>query len=741
MSFFDPNVIRYYIPMEPTGNLEKESAFAGFTRNLIDKTLLLEFIAKSPFHVKEFSQPTITSLKVRRTLGSYGIVMLDSKFVREFAKNDPGFFKVFLSTETTYDAVTSITENLNEHCIHFSTKVDGRSSIFLGDVSLRRYRREIKKSIEKNFKGKDLYWYRYISSKKPRSLGRNIRYEHFQHLTTSSNQYLLNFSKVKMERLNDLKPMLSNRAVEKNIMSSYFSVLDLTKNLSLDSSKNDVHLIAPSIYALFYQDRNFIRNISKSDNSRIGDVVKKTLIRFESYLGTMNGVKNVEEFFSNETLNNIRSIRRDEIASLTALSSIICSEDSCPSVRLPNGVNLCHHMLSELENTVNNGRNQKDIKINRIYTKYISHNNRVIPEAIAREVISKSNKILFVSDQPLELMSVDGKFPLLIKHETSRIPSTPGNALSSVITNSNPLLLNKSDLSKILIIRSFSPEDPIKNLVEISIDQFLNGQERAVDIKIVDVTTKAEVVEALNNFQGNIVIFDCHGDHGGKSDTSWLCIGKEKVSSWFLYQEARIPPIVILSACSTLPISGSHASVANGFVSSGAISVLCASVKIPAVEASILMGRLVYRIDSYLKGLLDFHETPISWRYFINNMLRMSYSTDILTGFLRKELIDINQYTAIHEDANLQINVDYEEWFQVLLNRVAEGSGRSLKAVEKIYTSELRFNHTLCYTQFGRPEIINMETHDPFRATRFPGGKLRVREAVELKLKDRMATS
>lgn len=177
----------------------------------------------------------------------------------------------------------------------------------------------------------------------------------------------------------------------------------------------------------------------------------------------------------------------------------------------------------------------------------------------------------------------------------------PGNMLlqQSAIGYSKNI---PSDLLKdILVIRSFQNHDRIKEFLETGINIF--PLENGTKITFKDVNTIAEVKDALNSFKGAIVIFDCHGDHSGNEGGGWLQIGKEKLNSWELFDQARVPPIVMLSACSTAPITGSHVTVANGFIRSGASSVIGTFLPVDAKASSAFISRIIYRIDAFLPAI------------------------------------------------------------------------------------------------------------------------------------------
>src|SRR5690606_16832943 len=118
---------------------------------------------------------------------------------------------------------------------------------------------------------------------------------------------------------------------------------------------------------------------------------------------------------------------------------------------------------------------------------------------------------------------------------------------------SGMFVVPSQSLDDILIVRSFSESDPIKHVLEFAIGGYEISRLR---IRIIDVNDRAELVNCLNDFSGVLVVFDCHGGHGGANSHGWLKIGRDMVDPWQLAGEARVPPIVILSACSTFALAG-----------------------------------------------------------------------------------------------------------------------------------------------------------------------------------------
>jgi|GEM_PF-6024360 len=88
------------------------------------------------------------------------------------------------------------------------------------------------------------------------------------------------------------------------------------------------------------------------------------------------------------------------------------------------------------------------------------------------------------------------------------------------------------------------------------------------------VKSRKKMVNAINAFQGMLMVFDGHGSYR-EDEPGVLWLGEEAVNVWELRSEiTRPPPVVLLSACDTHAADRNHATVANGFLLLGTRSVI-----------------------------------------------------------------------------------------------------------------------------------------------------------------------
>lgn len=374
-----------------------------------------------------------------------------------------------------------------------------------------------------------------------------------------------------------------------------------------------------------------------------------------------------------------------------------------PAIRLPNGVNFHSAQLRLIEEHSKRSDHKGQRKLREAFRELVGNLDREIHKSIKAILSSHSGSITFVSDAPLEWLSFDG-LPLMIKNEVSRIGMTPGNLLLTECIDSGTLSIRAEDLHEIIVIRSFGDNDPIRNMLQIAIETFRLTRVR---VKIVDAKTLDEVTDALNAFKGVIVVFDCHGGHNGDEGNGWLLIGNQKVDAWKLAHVARVPPIVILSACSTFALAGSHASVGNGLIRSGALTVVGTLLPVDAAKSATFVARLLYRIDAFLPALAQLEVDLISWRFLVSTFLRMTYVTDILRFFLEtKAWLTEAEYEEIGILTNNDINSLHDDWHGRFISRIAQNCGRPAIDISSTIASECPLVETLLYCQIGRPELL-----------------------------------
>lgn len=471
----------------------------------------------------------------------------------------------------------------------------------------------------------------------------------------------------------------------------------------------DTILYAPSIIRHLYAfGSSFWNNLFRKIRSRwLRDLIKNGVFRNPGYSGVTVASDDLENNnpYEDQAAGAMLSVRQIELRLTAAGVGALAANGLKPSLRLPNAINFHNATLREIERHAN----RTDVRGRQLLQRNCAQlavdlHDQIHPR-IVDNLRSRAKAITLVADAPLEWLRIDG-LPLMIRHELSRIGMTPGNLMLAQCIQAGTVVLPLSAIVDILIIRSFGENDPIRHWLNTAIGGF---DFKRVRTKFVDATCREEMITALNGFAGAIVVFDCHGGHGGDDGHGWLRIGSEKVDVWELAHIARIPPIAVLSACSTFALAGSHASVANGLIRSGAVTVVGTLLPVDAFRSALFVARLLFRIDSYLPALKQLDTNFLTWRTMVSTFLRMSYATDLITFFIsEKQWLGDAMLVRLGTKTNHDINRMNPNWYQRLLRRISRTTGHPISDIQTVIDTESPLFETMYYCQLGRPDTIGI---------------------------------
>lgn len=538
---------------------------------------------------------------------------------------------------------------------------------------------------------------------KPTRLGSKL------HNVTLSNELLIESMGFMLSKPKKLKKGSSRREFIDQMIEGVDAYNECLTEMGKDGS-GEIILFAPGMFSFYKSPRNtFFDSFQAGLNNDQRRFLIDGVLRNPDYSSI--GFHLEDESIKTKDLENHPKIkpllmtRRHEMLLTTAAISVLSFNKKSPAIRLPNSVNHLAYKLKNLENlVVSDGIHNRDfIRKAKAFNTIL---RRTIGSKLRRFIVDNYNDVSFVCDVPLDWVRFDN-LPIMLTHEISRINTTPGNVLLQSTSEYPRVMIHASEMKKILIIRSFEPGDPIKFHLERALDQF---KKHMPDLQctLIDVNTKEQFIDSLNSYDGHIVIVDCHGNHGGELQSGWLNIGEERVDTWHLRQLARVPPIVILSACLTSALSGSHASVANGFLVSGAISIIGTLLPVKSIESAIFVSRLIYRFYQFPSAIPKKY-SHMNMRLFISLFLRMSYVSDVFRGFCSMGLLDADETQDENVELNTHINMLNPNWNDVLVESISKMSGIEHSEVERIIARDFFITETMCYSQIGFPEAITID--------------------------------
>lgn len=519
----------------------------------------------------------------------------------------------------------------------------------------------------------------------------------------------------------NMTPIEPSDSINEHIlgMVELANLIDELKPKAVQASpfrKNDALIHCPSSYTFLYRaDGNLWQKLNRKLNNVKRNFLKNAIVRNKGYGNSSIQMDEKDIFnpYDDEVLGPLLLEKQVEVKLFTAVIGLVATNQCIPAYRLPNAAMLHHSKLRAIGQLINSNNRKRREKLNSQFREYGKAVKENIGELLLESALKDREKILAVCDLPIEWVALD-QLPLMFSHEISRVPSTPGNVAIDTLLSRTKSIYPYAALCNILIVRSFEDDDPIKDHLVGNVRQRVDsGRLRGIDITIVDISDREGLVSALNSFNGLMVVFDCHGNHGGEEDSAWLSVGGERLNIWHIYQEARVPPIVVLAACSTHPVEGSHASVANGLLESGVQSVIGTFAPVDSAHAATFVTRLLERIAVYLPIVLK--KRPYTWREIVTGLLRMSYVRDVLES-LRDEykLLSQEQYEKLHVQANISINKHEDEnWFDKFKSSTCKIIGYDQAQGKKLWDTDFQFVDTMLFVQLGRPENIVISDTTP----------------------------
>ncbi|MEP6186328.1 CHAT domain-containing protein [Roseibium sp.] len=404
--------------------------------------------------------------------------------------------------------------------------------------------------------------------------------------------------------------------------------------------------------------------------------------------------------------------RAAELKLATESVATLAASEVSAVIRLPNAVNRTAGQVRQFAQQYH-ARKTTERKRIEAFRRVQHAVAEAIPEDFLPFVEGAEEGIRLICDSHLEWMKIRG-LPLCIQKDVTRIPVTPGNLFIDQLSAKRYQHLNVSEFSEILVLSALQEEDPISRFFEIAIAQFEPLFAHKVSVRTVRVRNRADLIEALNSFDGAMMVFDGHGGHQpGKAATLQLL--EEEINIWELQAERpRIPPIVVLSACDTHAADRNHASTANGFLSIGARTVLGSVFPINAMEAASFVARLLYRVAEFVPSAHRLFNRSLTWMEIMGGIIRMQLLTDFCKRLEQKGIIDSETYRTVHLAGNMAINGGQEEWpFEQVIESLGDHGVDSGLARRELLAATAN-STAISYLQLGRPETVIVHPNEGF---------------------------
>jgi hypothetical protein len=334
-----------------------------------------------------------------------------------------------------------------------------------------------------------------------------------------------------------------------------------------------------------------------------------------------------------------------------------------------------------------------------------------VDEKLLTLIQGSQTGIKIIADALLEWLPVRG-LPLGLRYEVSRINATPGGLTFGELINPAPIYLEPAAFSEVLVLSAFDADDPIKDHLRNFLQQF--ERDGILKPHVVEVRTIDAMVNALNSFRGAVAVFDGHGVHD-ENNVGFLQIGDERLDVWQLRTKARVPPIVLLSACDTHALDRSHATTGNGFIFCGARAVLATVLPVGSIHSAGMIARLLLRAVEFSQAVHS-GGRAITWTYLVSTLFRLQITSDIVMAMLSKKLVTEKDARELILNVNFLINTDEPDWFEKLAKEACGLARVSLFEWQQIVEEVTAKSDVIRYVHLGNPETIIVTSPDILKA-------------------------
>jgi len=711
--FHDPRFAIWYSVPHLDEQSQLSSPFMAFSMGAAETAPLLECVLKLPHDVREVIDDRGWTLTAR----AYGVITsrinpLSMTSFASVAQILLAPFRCVLSNESTCEQVDRLISNAETPWLHLST-VPGDNRLYLESVTDDDYRKyALAVVVALRRQGAHDGFCDAVSGlmeEKLRSRStRKIACPAFEHLVTMPNETSIKAFRMRPSITAPLRPNNPGRYVDAIVRTA--EVVEHERERLLRASRRytaptSFSLVLESVSWLAYRGFYDERPDSSKASRRTWRMIAKSFRARDNFVSTADS-----EWLSEPAFHSFSLMRAREMLALSVSAAMQNSPTMTPVLRLEPRLIKLRGILTQIGSCARGqgphqvfklrkmARTLSDLMTSRIDSRYLQFISRY------REQIGSVN---LISDMPLEWVRVSG-MPLTLKHDTSRVPATPGSLTFLLCALSNRSIIPVHLLQEVLVIRSFAEGDHLKFILQSALDRDMTRNGNPVRFRFVDVSTPEEFVEALRNYNGAMMIFDGHGERDRENAVGSIIIGGARMDVWEYGNRLNMPPIVLLSACDTLPIDGSHGATAVGMLALGARTVLGTMFPIDARKSAIFLARLSLRISEYIPIMLDRYRDGVDWRMVMAGMLRMVHVTELTRDLIEEGVLPEEALDQVMLIGNQGINGRNPNWYsavkQAIVDRSLKSKAETLEAIEHIGA----LTDALKYVQLGRPDLVRI---------------------------------
>ncbi|MDP1838254.1 MAG: CHAT domain-containing protein [Reyranella sp.] len=715
----DPNI--YFFVVVPGDGLKDISLMQGFSMSLCEESHIIMTATLLPTNVHDLADYARESLIARRMSGTFP-VHWHAQSPRAILSSPPSAFPIFsLIILPTTEAPQDYNQWIKSSSRHPTLVAKSGAELSYDDLTVHGLQAHLLKVCDRwsdMFDDADLQVVRDALNQWKPLPKKRLSYQVGGH-----NSVRPNVAALEVAGYEDLVYGRFDKQAQG--LKPYVEQIVLTTNSIFDERKAvgpremnrfyppppDLNLFAPSIYPHFFsfpapdkldhEEKRRFENVRSAFKRQSGYAFEATT---DSQVSAFAGKAFVESGGkAKATPHPFYFLRAKEQRLATNAMAALAASEFSAVIRLPNEIN---RSAGAIRAFAEHYRSQQPKKRKRLeaFRKVQARLAAGVPSDFLDLIRQSTTGLRIISDAHLEWLDLDG-LPLSIRKDCTRIPVTPGNLFINQIAAQPAIHLTPESFSKILVVSALKRTDPINGIFETAFSAFEPQWRDQIQIQFAEVRNKSELVDALNKFDGPMVVFDGHGSHKANEPAA-LHLQDEAVDIWSLNgQIHHIPPIVVLSACDTHAADRNHATTANGFMLLGARTVLSSVFPLYAASAATFVARLVFRIAGFLKPAINIFDRSLLWSEVVSGMLRMHLLTDFLRQLLSDGQITDEMYEEIHSQGNLAINGSAPDPFELVIS-LLEAKGLARQKLKLELATVVAHSSAISYLQIGRPETI-----------------------------------
>ncbi|SFU42845.1 CHAT domain-containing protein [Methylobacterium sp. 174MFSha1.1] len=702
----------------PDWKPEDATPFQGFAPSLCENAHLLEFIQQFPSDILELTPDQVPYRVLKRISGVNPIRWLGqsprtlkSQMIPEFL----AFTIVMLGPEESIDDYRYWIDACPAPLTVIASKGGHISYSELSFESLRDRLLNVCSILEDRGKVSGAAEARNAISSWVEMPELSLEYEIQGHGTIAPNVITLRAAGYAIWSVEPFRYTRDEKKYVEQIVRTTHTVLDIRDaekprqiNRAFPQSI-DLNLYCPATYDL----RSFKGGKSELDiktRKRILSAIRM-IERQSSYNFSTSSKAQVEAIFGidlletknkdNVQFNPLLIMRASEVRFGNEIVACLAASEISAVVRLPNRINRTKGIVRQFAQHYRAEKSQIQKR-----SELFRDVQRALSDAFPTEfydLLQRSkNGVRIISDAHVEWLNIKG-FPLGLRYNVARLPVTPGNAFVGTAAAVQTMFLEPDDLLDVLVIGGLANDDIVGKPFDLAFEQFGKQWRNKLRLTRVNVKTRNEFIDALNAFNGMIMVFDGHGSHR-QDQPGVIWLNKEPIDVWRLRGDLkRVPPIVILSACDTHAADRNHATVANGFLALGSRSVLGSVFPLNASHAAIFTARLLYRVTDYIPAALKMLGRSLTWLEIVSGMLRRQLTTDILRHLENTKVIPMNMDS--HYQVSRIVDTPRDDVFSDIREYLIGISTQPNRLDNEIYKA-IANSDIISYLHLGRPETV-----------------------------------